>query len=77
MKILLMILSLILLLLEFLVFHKSEPLGLLFIPLTFFLPYSFGDKEPRAFTSFLFYLVFIFSILKFFMDWDVLAVYLS
>lgn len=74
---LLLMFSIFLLLLEFLAFKKSEPLAMLFIPLSFFLPYSFGDKEPKAFTTFLFYLVLLFSILKFFIDWNVLAAYLS
>ncbi|NRA11627.1 MAG: hypothetical protein HRT57_06710 [Crocinitomicaceae bacterium] len=51
---------------EYFVFHKKEALGLVFIPLMFFLPYSFGYKKQRGVTTAVFYLFFFFSVGKFF-----------
>lgn len=51
---------------EYFVFHKKEALSLVFIPLMFFLPYSFGYKKQRMVTTTVFYLFFLFSVGKFF-----------
>lgn len=51
---------------EYFVFHKKEALSLVFIPLMFFLPYSFGFKKQRSVTTTAYYLLFFFSVGKFF-----------
>jgi len=51
---------------EYFVFHKKEALSLVFIPLMFFLPYAFGYKKQRMVTTTVFYLLFFFSVGKFF-----------
>lgn len=58
--------SLLLTIFEYFVFHKKEALSLVFIPLMFFLPYSFGYKKQRGVTTAVFYLFFFFSVGKFF-----------
>ena len=58
--------SLLLTIFEYFVFHKKEALSLVFIPLMFFLPYSFGYKKQRGVTTAVFYLLFFFSVGKFF-----------
>lgn len=58
--------SLLLSIFEYFVFHKKEALSLVFIPLMFFLPYSFGYKKQRGVTTAVFYLLFFFSVGKFF-----------
>ena len=57
---------LILTIFEYFVFHKKEALSLVFIPLMFFLPYAFGYKKQRTVTTTVFYLLFFFSVGKFF-----------
>jgi hypothetical protein len=51
---------------EYFVFHKKEVLSLVFIPLMFILPYAFGFKKLRETTTFVYYLLLIFSVGKFF-----------
>jgi hypothetical protein len=51
---------------EYFVFHKKEALSLVFIPLMFFLPYSFGFKKQRSVTTTAYYVLFFFSVGKFF-----------
>lgn len=51
---------------EYFVFHKKEALGLVFIPLMFFLPYAFGYKKQRMVTTTVYYLFFFYSVGKFF-----------
>lgn len=58
--------ALLLAILEYFVFHKKEALAIVFIPLMFFLPYAFGYKNQRSATTFVFYLLFLFSVGKFF-----------
>ncbi len=62
-----------LIILEFLVFHKLVSIGLILFPLSFFLPYAFGEKELRGFPSFIFYLLLLFSVGKFFIPFDQLT----
>ena len=51
--------------LEYFVFHKKESFALVFVPLMFVLPYSFGYKKRREITTVVFYLLFLFSVGKF------------
>ncbi len=51
--------------LEYFVFHKKETLAMVFVPLMFVLPYSFGYKKQREITTVVFYLLFFFSVGKF------------
>lgn len=50
---------------EYLVFHKKEVMALVFVPLMFVLPYSFGYKKLRDVTTVVYYLMFLFSVGKF------------
>lgn len=50
---------------EYLVFHKKEVMALVFVPLMFVLPYSFGVKKLRDVTTVVYYLLFLFSVGKF------------
>jgi hypothetical protein len=52
--------------LEYLFFRKIEPISLLFIPLTFVIPFGFGEKEPKTLPSLLYYVLIIFAFGKFF-----------
>lgn len=65
--------SLLLTVLEYFVFHKKESLALAFIPLIFFLPYAFGYKKQRKTTTVVFYLLFLFSVSKFLLPLNLLA----
>lgn len=56
--------------LEFLAFEKLAAAGLIVFPLAFFLPYAFGEKNIRTFPSFTFYLIFLFSVGKFFIPFE-------
>jgi hypothetical protein len=60
-------------LLEFFAFQKLEAIGLLIFPLMFFLPYAFGSKQPRVVPSMIYYLIFLFSVGKFFIPFDSLG----
>lgn len=57
--------ALLLTILEYFVFHKKEVFALVFVPLTFVLPYAFGYKKQRDVTTVVFYLLFLFSVGKF------------
>ena len=61
-----------LIVLEFFVFEKLAAAGLILFPFAFFLPYAFGEKDLRAFPSFAFYLIFLFSVGKFFIPFDLI-----
>lgn len=52
--------------LEFLAFEKIEPISGLLIVLVFFMPYGFGERTPKTFPAAIFYLLFIYSVSKFF-----------
>jgi hypothetical protein len=56
--------------LEFFVFKKIEPMSLLLVVLVFFMPYGFGDRSPKKFPTVIFYLLFIFSVSKFFVPFE-------
>lgn len=56
--------------LEFFVFKKLAAAGLILFPFAFFLPYAFGEKEQRGFPTFVYYLIFLFSVGKFFIPFD-------
>lgn len=57
---------------EFLAFKKVSGMSLLLFPLLFFLPYAFGDKTPRAFPTLIIYILFFFSVGKFFIPFELL-----
>lgn len=59
--------------LEYFAFGKLDAIGLIIFPLSFYLPYAFGTKELRSFPSFLYYLIFFFSVGKFFIPFDSFA----
>ena len=59
--------------LESFAFNKLDAIGLIIFPLCFYLPYAFGTKELRSFPSFIYYLIFFFSVGKFFIPFDSLA----
>lgn len=49
---------------------KSESLSLIFIPFMFFLPYAFGTKEQKTIPTLIFYLIFFYSVGKFFIPFE-------
>lgn len=59
--------------LEFLVFNKLAALCLLILPLIFYLTYAFGERQPKGFPTFVFYLLFLFAVGKFFIPFDQIA----
>lgn len=59
--------------LEFFIFHRLSALSVLFYPLVFYLMYAFGDRQPKGFASFIYYLLFLFAVGKFFFPFDRLA----
>lgn len=67
------ILSLVLFLIEFSFYEKLDGLSFTISPLMFVLPYAFGLKEQKAFPTFVFYVLFFFSIGKFFIPFNDLA----
>ncbi|MFT5780066.1 MAG: hypothetical protein ACI837_003027 [Crocinitomicaceae bacterium] len=56
--------------LEFFAYGKIEAISLLIGILILFLPYAFGDGKLRSVPSVVFYLVFFFSVSKFFISFD-------
>ena len=54
--------------LPYFLFNKKEALALVFIPAVFILTYAFGFKTQRLLPTFTFYLVFLFSVGKFFVS---------
>lgn len=56
--------------LELLAFQKLEPAILMSLAFALFITYGFGDKKPRPLISGIFYVVFLFSVCKFFIPFD-------
>ncbi len=61
----LVIITLLITIFEYLVFEKKEALAMAFVPLMFVLPYAFGYKKLRDVTTLIFYLLFLFSLGRF------------
>ena len=55
---------------DVLFYHKTQSITLLMIPLVLILPYAFGEKKLRLIPSILFYLFFIFTMIKFFIPFN-------
>ena len=60
------ILFFILLLVDIIFYDKSNSIILLTIPIVLILPYAFGEKKIKRIPKLLFYLFFIFTLVKFF-----------
>jgi hypothetical protein len=56
--------------LDFFVFEKLSATGLIVFPLAFLFPFAFGERELRALPTFIFYLILLFSIGKFFIPYS-------
>lgn len=54
--------------LSYFLFNKKEALALVFIPAGFILTYAFGFKTQRLLPTITFYLIFLFSVGKFFVS---------
>lgn len=52
--------------LSYLLFNKKDAFAIIFVPLSFILPYAFGFKTLRLMPSITFYLIFFVSVGKFF-----------
>lgn len=52
--------------LSYLLFNKKDVFAIIFVPLSFILPYAFGFKTLRLIPSITFYLIFLLSVGKFF-----------
>lgn len=59
--------------LEFFIFGKLVALLLVVFPLIFFLNYAFGERSPKPFPSFLYYILFFFAVGKFFIPFNQIA----
>ena len=57
-------------LLDALTYKKIQVLSLLFIPVAFVIPYSFGEAKLNKGASVVFYILFIFAITKFFVPFE-------
>ena len=55
---------------EFIVYGKAESMVMITGIIILFLPYAFGDRKPRVLPTFLFYLIFFFSVGKFFISFE-------
>ncbi len=64
------ILFFILFFVDVLLYGKTQSITLLMIPLVLILPYSFGEKKLRLIPTIIFYLFFIFTIIKFFVPFN-------
>ena len=64
------ILFFILFFVDVLLYGKTQSITLLMIPLVLILPYSFGEKKLRLIPTIIFYLFFIFTIIKFFIPFN-------
>ncbi len=58
---------------DFLAFHKVEAGGLIIISLGLILPYGFGQKTQKPIPTFIYYLVFFFSVSKFFIPYEAIT----
>lgn len=67
------ILCLLIIFIDFFAFHKVEAGGLILICLVFIIPYGFGQKTQRAFPTFIYYLVFFYSVSKFFIPYEAIT----
>lgn len=67
------VMTVLIILIEFFIFHKVEPIGLLLMLLVFFLPYGFGEKKQKVIPSIVFYVVFFYSVTKFFIPFETLT----
>ncbi|MDG1428355.1 MAG: hypothetical protein P8M19_05160 [Crocinitomicaceae bacterium] len=56
---------------ELLVYRKIDGSSMIVEVLVLFLPYGFGEKSQRTLPTFLFYLIFFFSVGKFFISFDI------
>lgn len=53
-------------LIAYLLFQKKEVLSVLIVPLMFIFPYAFGYRNLKNSTTIVFYVLFLFSVCKFF-----------
>jgi len=70
---LLILMSLLAVLIDFLVFNKVEAGGLIVICLVFILPYGFGQKKQKAIPTFFYYLILFYSVSKFFIPYETIT----
>ena len=57
-------------LLDALTYKKIQVLSLLLIPVAFVLPYAFGESKPHKGAAVVFYILFLFTITKFFVPFE-------
>lgn len=57
--------TLLLTIFEYFLYEKKETLAMVFVPLTFILPYAFGYKKQRDVTTIVYYLLLVFSAGRF------------
>ena len=73
MLLILTLLLIALFLLDVLTYRKVQSLSFLSVPLILALPYAFGEKNLRLSSSILFYILFTYSVSKFFVSFNDLA----
>lgn len=66
MLLMLVLLAILLTSIDYFAFHKAQTVSLIFIPLLFVLPYGFGYKKQRSIPTMFYYVLFLFSVGKFF-----------
>lgn len=71
--VLFVIMCLLVIFIDFFAFHKVEASGLMIVCLVFVLPYGFGQKTQKVFPTILFYLVFFYSVSKFFIPYEAIT----
>ena len=64
------VMSVLIVLIDFFLFHKVEPIGILLALIVLLLPYGFGEKKQKVLPSVLFYLIFFYSLTKFFIPFE-------
>ncbi len=62
--------SVLIVLIDFFVFRKVEPIGILLALILLLLPYGFGEKKQKTLPSLLFYGIFFYSVAKFFIPFE-------
>lgn len=67
------VMCLLVIFIDFFAFHKVEAGALIIIALVFILPYGFGQKTQKAFPTFIYYLVFFYSVSKFFIPYEAIT----
>ena len=70
---LLILMSLLAVIIDFLGFHKVDAGSLVVICLVFVLPYGFGQKKQKVVPTVFYYLILFYSVSKFFIPYEAIT----